>query len=67
VVAVLLLGEKVGIGDGMNSLTGNLVPMDDQSASILNVRPDQQYALLDQFYSQMAHDRRSYRMQMERR
>ena len=61
----------VPMDDGLSSflqhsLTGSLVPMDDQSASILNVRSDQQYSLLDRYHSQMAHDRQGHGMQTER-
>lgn len=63
-------GSLVPMDDGsflQHSLTGSLVPMDDQSASILKVRSDQQYSLLDRYHSQMAHDRQGHGMQTERR
>jgi hypothetical protein len=63
-------GSLVPMDDGsflQHSLTGSLVPMDDQSASILKVRSDQQYSLLDRYHSQMAHDRQGHGMQTEKR
>lgn len=40
------------------SFTGSLVPLDDPSASILDVRSDQQYSILDQYHSENGMQRR---------
>ncbi|KAL3811702.1 hypothetical protein ACHAXA_004068 [Cyclostephanos tholiformis] len=49
------------------SFTGSLIPMDDQSASILDVRSDQQFLWLDRYHSEMARDGRINGMPMPRR
>ena len=48
----LLNGSIVDPYASQQSFTGSLVPIDDATTSILDIRADQQYALLDRFHSE---------------